>query len=284
MRRLWAGLVGWKRQLGTGEIAQAERPGMRSGPSGGETAALMEHPQGAVEELLALHPSPGQTPEAGPGDVNQLGSWASMKSLRRRYPNDPGALQGEGGRNADVDVRGQRRSNDTHFSTTDPESRMARKGLGKETRLCFSGHVLMENRHGLAVNVELTTATGTNERDAALVMLRRMRHHRCTLGADKGDDVTAFVRDCQDLRVTPHVARRDSWWGNAQPTKLSTTPGYQVSRRRRKRAEEIFGWAKTVGGGRKLRYLGLERNRLWAELTAAAFRLVRMSDLVAVPT
>jgi hypothetical protein len=137
-----------------------------------------------------------------------------MKSLRRRHPNDPGALQGGGGRNADVDFRGQRRSNDTHFSTTDPESRMARKGLGKETRLCFSGHVLMENRHGLAVNVELTTATGTNERDAALVMLRRMRqrvrHHRCTLGADKGGHVVAFVRDCQDLRVTPHVARRDS--------------------------------------------------------------------------
>jgi hypothetical protein len=100
---------------------------------------------------------------------------------------------------------------------------MACKGLGKETRLCFTGHVLMENRQGLAVDVELTTATGTSERDAALVMRQRVRHHRCTLGADKGDDVAAFVRDCQDLRVTPHVARRDSWWGNAQPTKLSTT-------------------------------------------------------------
>ena len=183
----------------------------------------MEHPQGAVEELLALHPGPGQTPGAGPGEVNQLGSWPSMKSLRPRHPNDPGALQGGGGRNADVDFRGQRRSNDTHFSTTDPGSRMACKGLGKETRLCFTGHVLMENRHGLAVDVELTTATGTSERDAALVMRQRVRHHRCTLGADKGGDVAAFVRDCQDLRVTPHVARRDSWWGNAQPTKLSTT-------------------------------------------------------------
>ena len=161
---------------------------MGSGPSGGETAALMEHPQCAVEELLAPHPGPGQTPETGPGDVNQLGSWASMKSLRRRHPNDPGALQGGGGRNADVDFRGQRRSNDTHFSITDPESRIARKGLGKETRLCFTGHVLMENRHGLAVDVELTQATGTSEREAAMTMLQRRggRRRRCTLGGRQG--------------------------------------------------------------------------------------------------
>jgi hypothetical protein len=107
---------------------------------------------------------------------------------------------------------------------------MARKGMGKETRLCFSGHDLMENRHGLAVDVELTRATGTSEREAALVLLRRMRQrvrrHRCTLGADKGYDVRDFIAACQALRATPHIARRDNWRGSAVLAKLAPTPGY----------------------------------------------------------
>jgi transposase len=222
-------------------------------------------------------------------DGTLLESWASMKGLRPRSDGDkPGGAGGSGPSNPDVDFRGQRRANETHFSPIEPEALMARKGMGKETRLCFSGHVLMENRHGLAVDVELTRATGTSEREAALVMLGRMRQrvrrHRCTLGADKGYDVRDFIAACQALRVTPHIARRDSWWGSAVLAKLAPTPGYQVSQRKRKRVEEIFGWAKTVGGCRKLRYLGLERNRLWTEMTAAAYNLVRMSNLAAVPT
>ena len=165
---------------------------------------------------------------------------------------------------------------------------MARKGMGKETRLCFSRHVLTENRHGLAVDVELTRATGASEREAARVMLRRMRQrvrqHRCTLGADKGYDIRDFIAACQALQVTPHRARRDSWWGGAVLAKLAPTSGYQMSQRKRKRVEEIFAWTKTVGGGRKLRYLGLEYNRLWTEVTAAAYHLVRTSNLAAVPT
>jgi transposase len=222
-------------------------------------------------------------------DGTLLESWASMKSLRPRSDEDEsGGPSGPGPSNPDVDFKGQRRGNETHFSPTDPDALMARKGKGKETRLCFAGHVLMENRHGLALDVELTTATGTSEREAALLMLRRMRQrvrrHRCTLGADKGYDVRDFVRDCQELRVTPHIARKDGYWGSPHLAQLARTPGYQVSQRKRKRVEEIFGWTKTVGGGRKLRYLGVERNRLWAEMTAAAYNLVRMSNLAAVPT
>jgi transposase len=219
-------------------------------------------------------------------DGTLLESWASMKSLRPREGDGPGTHPGGGGKNADVDFRGQRRANETHFSTTDPEARMARKGLGKETRLCFTGHLLMENRHGLAVDVELTPATGTSEREAAMTMLQRSggRRRRCTLGADKGYDTRDFVDRCRATGVVPHIAMRESWWANPHLAQLQETVGYQVSQRRRKRVEESFGWAKTVGGGRKLRYLGVERNRLWVELTAAAFNLVRMSNLVAVST
>jgi transposase len=138
-------------------------------------------------------------------DGTLLESWASMKGLRPRSDGDKrGSTGGSGPSNPDVDFRGQRRTNETHFSPTDPEALMARKGMGKETRLCFSGHVLMENRHGLAVDVALTRATGTSEREAATVMLRRMRQrvrrHHCTLGADKGYDASDFIAACQGLR------------------------------------------------------------------------------------
>ena len=221
-------------------------------------------------------------------DGTLLESWASMKSLRPRSDEDqPGGTNGYTPSNPDVDFKGQRRSHETHFSPTDKEALMARKGMGKETRLCFSGHVLMENRHGLAVDVELTQATGTSEREAALVMLRRMRQRvrrrRCTLGADKGYDGREFIASCQQLRVTPHIARKESYWGSSVLAKLAPTPGYRMSQKKRQRVEEIFGWTKTVGGGRKLPYKGVGRNQLWAEMTAAAYNLVRMSKLVAVP-
>ena len=143
-------------------------------------------------------------------DGTLLESRASMKSLRPRSAEDkPGGSRGPGPSNPDVDFRGQRRSNDTHVSGTDLEAQMAGKGKGKETRLCFTGHVLMENRHGRAADLGMTLATGSSERDAVLVRLRRMRQrvrrHRGTLGADQGGDVAAFVRDSQDLRATPHV-------------------------------------------------------------------------------
>ncbi len=218
-------------------------------------------------------------------DGTLLEAWASMKSLRPRDQEDgPGDGNCYTPSNPDVDFKGQRRSNLTHFSRTDPEALMARKGLGKETKMCFAGHVLMENRHGLVVDLELTRASGTSEREAATQMLKRMRERvrrrRLTLGADKGYDTQDFLQACEELRVTPHVARRESYWGSALLARLATTPGYQVIQRKRKRVEEIFGWTKTVGMSRKLRYKGVERNRLWVEMTMAAYNLVRMGKLV----
>ena len=191
-------------------------------------------------------------------DGTLLEAWASMKSLRPRgQTDDPGDGNGYNPSNPDVDFKGQRRSNQTPYSPADPEALMARKGMGKETKMCFSGHVLMENRHGLVVDLELTQASGTSKREAALLMLKRMhqrvRHRRCTLGADKGYDTRDFIHECQELRVIPHVARRESLWGSSLLAKLALTPEYQVSQRKRKRVEEIFGWTKTVGAGRKLR-------------------------------
>jgi hypothetical protein len=207
-------------------------------------------------------------------DGTLLEAWASLKSFREK---GEGKGPGSGESNPSVDFRGKHRTNDTHESTTDPEARLARKGAGKEAKLCFAGHVLMENRTGLVVNVTVTQATGTAERDTALDMLDEVPgSRRITVGADKGYDTEDFVTTCRDMNVTPHVARR-RWTHLDQRTVRH--PGYQVSQRVRKRVEEIFGWIKTVGGGRKLRYTGIGRNQLWAELTAVAYNLIRMAKL-----
>jgi len=209
-------------------------------------------------------------------DGTLLEAWASMKSFR---PKDGGKPPEGGGRNPSVDFHGERRVNDTHASTTDPEARLAKKGKGKEARLCFAGHVLMENRTGLVVDVQVSKATGTAERDTALEMLDKIPgKHRITLGADKGYDTKDFVATCRDFNTTPHVACRQ--W-SAIDGRTTRHAGYSVSQRIRKRIEEIFGWIKTTGGGRKLRYKGIARNQLWAELTTAAFNLVRMARLLA---
>ena len=207
-------------------------------------------------------------------DGTLLEAWASMKSFRPR--DGGGAPQGEG-KNPTVDFRGEQRSNVTHGSTTDPEARLARKGPGREAKLCFSGHVLMENRNGLVVDVMVTQATGRAEREAALEMLERVPGtRRITVGADKNYDTFDFVAECREMNVTPHVACR--LFSNLD-RRITRHPGYGLSQQVRKRVEEIFGWIKTVGGGRKLRYLGVARNQLWAELTAAAYNLVRIARL-----
>ena len=154
---------------------------------------------------------------------------------------------------------------------------MAKKGHGKEAKLCFTGHVLMENRNGMVVDVTFTQATGTAEREAALDMLEGVHgSRRVTLGADKGYDTQDFITMCRHMNVTPHVATRKTSKLDGRTTRHI---GYHTSQRIRKRVEEIFGWVKTVGGGRKLRYRGMERNRLWWELTAAAYNLLRMAKL-----
>jgi transposase len=212
-------------------------------------------------------------------DGTLLEAWASLKSVRPRDDQDGPS---GGFKNPDVDFRGQRRSNDTHASTTDPQALLARKGPGKETKLSYAGHVLMENRTGLIVDIELTQATGKAEREAALRMLDRLprkKHRRVTLGADRGYDTQEFVRELRQRKVTPHVSQNRSGRRSAIDGRTTSHAGYKVSQRIRKRVEEIFGWTKTVARGDKLRYIGLARNRLWAEFTAISYNLVRMASI-----
>jgi transposase len=209
-------------------------------------------------------------------DGTLLEAWASFKSFK---PRNGEKAPPDDGNNPSVDFHGERRTNDTHQSTTDPEARLARKGKGKEARLCLVGHALMENRNGLVVDVIVTQATGTAERDTALDMLERVPgKHRITLGGDKNYDTEDFVTECRELKVTPHVAMKKY---SILDKRTTRHVGYEISQRLRKRIEEIWGWMKMVGGGRKLRYKGVARNQLWAELTVAAYNLVRMAKLPA---
>jgi transposase len=213
-------------------------------------------------------------------DGTLLQAWASFKSVRPRDDADGPSSTG-GGRNREVSFHGQRRTNETHLSTTDPEARLARKGNGQEARLSFAGHLLMENRNGLILDVLITEATGRAEREAALVMLdRRLTpRKRVTLAGDKGYDTRDFVEELRQRGVTPHVAQNTSKRRSAIDRRTTRHPGYVLSQRVRKRVEECFGWAKTVAGGRKLRYLGVRKNQLWATFTAVAFNLLRMANL-----
>ena len=211
-------------------------------------------------------------------DGTLLDAWASLKSYRPRDEDD--RPQG-GGRNAEVDFRGARRSRETHVSSTDPEALLYKKGASQDARLRFMGHLLTENRHGLVVDVELTQATGYAEREAALRMLKRRRRKGGTVSADKAYDTRDFVAGCRAQGITPHVAQNTSHRRSAIDGRTTRHRGYAVSQRRRKLVEEVFGWVKSVAGGRKLRYRGVARNQLWAELTAAAYNLVRIAQLEA---
>lgn len=214
-------------------------------------------------------------------DGTLLQAWASQKSVRPRDEQEPPAAGGGGSRNADVDFHGQRRTNDTHASTTDPEAMLARKARGQEAKLAYAGHLLMENRSGLILDVLVTPATGTAEREAALAMLdrRRLPRKRVTLAADKGYDTGAFVEELRQRQVTPHIARHTSRRRSAIDGRTTRHPGYARSQRVRKRVEECFGWMKTTAGGRKLRYVGRAKNQLWATFTVVAYNLVRMANL-----
>lgn len=213
-------------------------------------------------------------------DGTLLEAWASLKSYR---PRDGGGPPRGGGRNAEVDFRGQRRRSETHASSTDPQARLYAKGSGQAAKLSYLGHALTENRHGLVVDVELTEANGRAEREAALAMLERSVPGRATLGADRGYDARGFVEAARGLGVTPHVAQHDRGRRSAIDGRTTRHAGYGRSLRRRKLVEEVFGWLKTVGGGRKLRYAGQARNRSWLELAAAAYNLVRMAKLEPAP-
>lgn len=213
-------------------------------------------------------------------DGTLIDAWASMKSFR---PKDGGNDSSSGSdHNRSVDFHGEKRRNDTHESTTDPDARLYRKGKGKESRLAFMGHVLMENRNGLVVDTRLTLATGVAEREAALEMVSALSgRKRLTLGGDKGYDTSDFVDALRELNVTPHVAQNNKRRRSAIDDRTVRHPGYAVSQRIRKRVEEIFGWIKTVGNLRKTRHRGLERVDWMFAFTAAAYNLVRMRTLLA---
>ena len=221
-------------------------------------------------------------------DGTLIEAWASMKSFRPKDDTSgdgPSDTATGGGRNAERDFHGERRSNDTHASTTDPQARLYRKGRGKEARLCFMGHLLMENRHGLVVDARLTPATGTAEREAAEAMVGDLDgRHRITLGGDKNYDTKAFVAAMRGLRVTPHVAQNTSNRSSAVDGRTTRHPGYEASQRIRKRIEEAFGWIKSVAPLRKTRHRGTARVGWQFGLTAAAYNLIRLPKLLgAVP-
>jgi transposase len=209
---------------------------------------------------------------------------AALKSLRPIEEDDGEEPPAGGGRNPDVDFHGERRGNQTHRSTTDSEARLARKGNGKEARLCYAGHTLTENRHGLIVAAELTQASGTAEREAGLRLLAKERAHRrgrLSVGADKGYDTKGFVAGVRELGVTPHVAAKDRC--SAIDGRTTRHGGYAISQRRRKLIEEGFGWMKTVGGLRKLRHRGKAKVAAIFTFTCAAYNLVRLRSLLAEP-
>ena len=189
---------------------------------------------------------------------------ASLKSFKRR-DGDPPANDGDPG-NPSVDFRGEQRSNATHQSTTDPEARLLRKGKGKEAKLAFLAHALMENRNGLLAYFQVTPGTGTAERDAVPMLLEQAKErgfHPQTVGADKGYDTQDCVGAIRRCGVTPHVAQNTSGRRSALDTRTTRHRGYVLSQRVRKRVEEIFGWMKTVGGFRRTRHRGLDRTGPW---------------------
>lgn len=213
-------------------------------------------------------------------DGTLLEAWASLKSFQRKdqknvSPDDPG--------NPTVDFHGEKRSNQTHQSTTDPDARLARKGQGKEAQLSYNGNLLTENRNGLIVTTEVFPANGTAERDAALVMIEQIPgEHRVTVGADKAYDTRDFVAECRKRKVTPHVAQNTKRsGGSAIDGRTTRHAGYAVSQGKRKRIEECFGWLKTVALMRKVRHRGLEKVGWMFTFAAAAYNLVRIKNMLA---
>lgn len=207
---------------------------------------------------------------------------ASLKSFKRLAGEPPTKVDDDPG-NTSVDFRGEKRSNATHQSTTDPEARLLRKGKGKEAKLVFLAHALMENRSGMLTDLQVTQATGTAERDTVPVLLDQARErgfHPKTLGGDKNYDTRACVEAMREREVTPHVAQNTSGRSSAIDGRTTRHTGYAVSQRLRKRVEEIFGWMKTVGGFRRTRYLGTDRTGLAGYLVATAYNLVRMAKLL----
>jgi transposase len=217
-------------------------------------------------------------------DGTLIEAWASQKSFQRKDQDQTRPPEDAG--NPTVNFHGEKRNNDTHASTTDPEARLARKSGGHESKLAYCGNVLIENRNGLVVDTELVPCSGTAERDAAVQMAERIEgDHRVTVGADKGYDTRGFVQEMRDRNVTPHVSQnKNRSGGSAIDERTTRHAGYQVSQRKRKRIEEVFGWLKTVGMLRKTRHRGVFKVGWVFTFAAAAYNLVRMRNLVVIPS
>ena len=218
-------------------------------------------------------------------DGTLIDAWASIKSFR---PKDGSGEPPGPGRNGERNFHGEKRSNQTHASATDPDAKLYRKADGQPSRIAFMGHVLMENRNGLVVGAMLTPANGTAEREAALAMVDGLgARRRITLAGDKAFDVREFIGDLRERKVTPHIARNERVDKNgvlrrsALDARTTRHPGYAISLRIRKRIEEVFGWIKTTGNLRKTRHRGTEKVAWMFALTAAAYNLVRMPKLMA---
>lgn len=230
--------------------------------------------RGVVEQARSKHL---MSAEHFSVDGTLIESWASAKSFR---PKDDDRDDNNGG----SDFSGTKRSNDTHESKTDPESKLWRKGKGREAKLSYMGHARMENRNGLLVGIEVTAASGTAERDAALELLDAALpgRRRITLGADRGYDTKDFVEKCRERGVTPHVARHtNARRRSAIDARTTRHPGYGISQVLRRRIESAFGWLKVIGGMRRSRVRGLARTRLLALLSATAYNLLRLARLEA---
>jgi transposase len=215
-------------------------------------------------------------------DGTLIEAWAGQKSFKRRDSHAAARPpKDDDPSNPSIDFHGERRRNDTHQSTSDPEARLARKGAGKEAKLSYAGHVLMENRNGLAVNCCVTKASGRAEAEAAVAMVEQIPGwRRITLGADKGYDTKALVQAMREHRATPHFARKQTSTIDERTTRH---PGYALSQRKRKRVEEIFGWVKTVGGLHKTRHRGAELVDWMFTFALAAYNMVRIRNLTAAP-
>ena len=212
-------------------------------------------------------------------DGTLIEAWASLKSFQRKDgknapPEDPG--------NPTVNFHGEKRSNETHESTTDPDALLARKGSGKEAKLSYNGNLLTENRNGFIITTEVFPATGTAERHAAMLMLEQIPGvHRVTVGADKAYDTRDFVSECRNMKVTPHVAQNTKRSGGSAIDERTTRhAGYGISQKKRKRIEESFGWLKTIALMRKVRHRGIHKVGWVFTFAAAAYNLVRMRNLL----
>jgi len=214
-------------------------------------------------------------------DGTLIEAWASLKSFKPKDGSGD-APPSAPGHNGEVDFKGEKRSNETHASTTDPEARLYRKGPGMEAKLAFLGHALMENRSGLIIDACLTPASGHGERIAALAMIepRADRPTAITLGADKGYDAADFVNELRAMNVRPHIAQNTSGRRSTIDRRTTRHPGYSASQRVRKRIEEAFGWMKTVAGQRKAKFRGIDRVGWAFAFAAAAYNLVRLPKLI----